>query len=83
VFLLLITLCITEPLLAGEKSDLATLRRNLSNEEYEELKEAMSDEVDGIMQQLADHRGLKHRGFLATNKAVAMDAMQTAARIGS
>jgi hypothetical protein len=34
------------------------------------------------MDQLIAHRELKHRGVRATDKAVLMDALQTATRIG-
>ncbi|KAJ6547647.1 hypothetical protein B0H19DRAFT_1266549 [Mycena capillaripes] len=68
---------------AGDKGDLKTIRTNLSKEEYQEMKAEMTEEEhDRLMKQLAEHRGFKHRGVRATNKAVALDAMQTAARIG-
>ncbi|KAJ6532934.1 hypothetical protein DFH09DRAFT_1092676 [Mycena vulgaris] len=67
----------------GEDSDLASIREGLSQEEYMRIKEEMStEERERIMKQLAEHRGVQHRGIRATNKAVAMDAMQTAARVG-
>jgi hypothetical protein len=34
------------------------------------------------MKQLAEHQAYKHRGIRATNKSLAMDAMQTANRVG-
>ncbi|KAJ6593721.1 hypothetical protein B0H19DRAFT_1246458 [Mycena capillaripes] len=68
---------------AGEPSDLKTIRANLSKEEYEEIKEEMSEaERKRVIKQLNDHRELKHRGIRATNKALAADAMQNANRIG-
>ncbi|KAJ6580658.1 hypothetical protein B0H19DRAFT_1328714 [Mycena capillaripes] len=63
----------------GDAGHLETLRTKLLPEEYKELIENMTDaERTCLLQQLAEHRGFKHQGVQATNKAVAMDAMQTA-----
>ncbi|KAJ6582176.1 hypothetical protein B0H19DRAFT_1252300 [Mycena capillaripes] len=67
----------------GDAGDLETLRTKLSTEEYKELIENMTDdERTRLLQQLAEHCGFKHQGVRATNKAVVMDTMQTAAHIG-
>ncbi|KAJ6569174.1 hypothetical protein B0H19DRAFT_1256834 [Mycena capillaripes] len=68
---------------AGDVGDLKTLRTKLSSEEYKQLVENLTDaERTHLLKQLGEHRGFKHRSVRATNKAVAMDGMQTAACIG-
>ncbi|KAJ7919779.1 hypothetical protein B0H13DRAFT_1605887, partial [Mycena leptocephala] len=62
---------------------LPTIRDNLSKEEYLEIKESLTAaEHARLMKQLAEHQAYKHRGIRATNKSLAMDAMQTANRVG-
>ncbi|KAJ7866706.1 hypothetical protein B0H13DRAFT_2352340 [Mycena leptocephala] len=68
---------------AGEDGSLPTIRDNLSKEEYLEIKENLtSAERARLMKQLTEHQAYKHRSIRATNKSLAMDAMQTANRIG-
>ncbi|KAJ7832583.1 hypothetical protein B0H13DRAFT_2370875 [Mycena leptocephala] len=68
---------------AREDGSLPTIRDNLSKEEYLEIKENLtSAECACLMKQLTEHQAYKHRGIRATNKSLAMDAMQTANRIG-
>lgn len=75
-----ITYCIYS---AGEDGSLPTIRDNLGKEEYLEIKENLtSAERTRLMKQLTEHQAYKHRGIRATNKSLAMDAMQTANRIG-
>ncbi|KAJ7840352.1 hypothetical protein B0H13DRAFT_2366289 [Mycena leptocephala] len=60
-----------------------TIRDNLGKEEYLEIKENLtSAERTCLMKQLTEHQAYKHRGIRATNKSLAMDAMQTANQIG-
>ncbi|KAJ7854346.1 hypothetical protein B0H13DRAFT_1903722 [Mycena leptocephala] len=68
---------------AGDPSDLKTIRADFSKEDYEEMKETLSDEEEKrLRKQLRDHRELKQRGIRATNRAAAADAMQNANRVG-
>ncbi|KAJ7925714.1 hypothetical protein B0H13DRAFT_2568536 [Mycena leptocephala] len=63
----------------GDSSDLKTIRANFSKEDYEEMKETLSDEEE---KRLREHRELKQRGIRSTNRAAAADAMQNANRVG-
>ncbi|KAJ7836946.1 hypothetical protein B0H13DRAFT_2368471 [Mycena leptocephala] len=55
----------------------------LSGEDYQQLKATMSeDEKKRLLDQLAASRSLKKHGARATNKAVAMDTLQTSNQIG-
>ncbi|KAJ7803594.1 hypothetical protein B0H13DRAFT_2493334 [Mycena leptocephala] len=68
---------------AGDDGALPTICDNLSKEEYLEIKESLTAaEHTRLMKQLAEHQVYKHRGIRATNKSLAMDAMQTANRVG-
>ncbi|KAJ7906804.1 hypothetical protein B0H13DRAFT_2273923 [Mycena leptocephala] len=68
---------------AGDSSDLKTIRANFSKEDYEEMKETLSDEEEKrLRKQLREHRELKQRGICSTNRAAAADAMQNANRVG-
>jgi Fe2+ transport system protein B len=68
---------------AGDPSDLKTIRADFSKDDYEEVKEEMSDEEQKrLLKQLREHRELKHRGIRSTNRASAADAMQNANRVG-
>ncbi|KAJ7826158.1 hypothetical protein B0H13DRAFT_2121348, partial [Mycena leptocephala] len=68
---------------AGDPSDLKTIRANFSKDDYEEMKETLSDEEEKrLRKQLREHRELKQRGIRSTNRAAAADAMQNANRVG-
>lgn len=60
-----------------------TIHDNLSKEEYLEIKESLTAaEHACLMKQLTEHQAYKHHGIHTTNKSLAMDAMQTANRVG-
>ncbi|KAJ7724934.1 hypothetical protein DFH07DRAFT_971051 [Mycena maculata] len=64
---------------AGDESALEVVRDGLSKEEYQKIKDNMSeDEKTRLLKQLASKRKVEFKGIRATNKSLAMDAMQTA-----
>ncbi|KAJ7737602.1 hypothetical protein DFH07DRAFT_779285 [Mycena maculata] len=63
----------------GDESALDVVRDGLSKEEYQKIKDNMSeDEKNCLLKQLASKRKVEFKGIRATNKSLAMDAMQTA-----
>ncbi|KAJ6507516.1 hypothetical protein DFH09DRAFT_1437991, partial [Mycena vulgaris] len=65
----------------GEASNIRDI--DLSGEDYEAYKAALSeDEKKRLINQLIDSRHVKEHGVRATNKAVAMDSMQTSNQVG-
>jgi hypothetical protein len=65
----------------GESSNVLDV--DLKGEEYEEYKDSLSkQERADLISQLVEHKALKEHGIRATNKAVALDAMQNTTQIG-
>ncbi|KAJ7688270.1 hypothetical protein B0H17DRAFT_1203066 [Mycena rosella] len=65
----------------GEDSNVRNI--DISGAEYKAYKASLSEEKKKeLIQQLEDYRDLKEHGVRATNKAVAMDAMQTSHQAG-
>ncbi|KAJ7662903.1 hypothetical protein B0H17DRAFT_1211811 [Mycena rosella] len=65
----------------GEDSNVRNV--DISGAEYNAYKASLSEEKrKELIQQLEDYRDLKEHGVRATNKAVAMDAMQTSHQAG-
>ncbi|KAJ7728832.1 hypothetical protein DFH07DRAFT_782120 [Mycena maculata] len=63
----------------GDESALDVVCDGLSKEEYQKIKDNMSeDEKNRLLKQLASKRKVEFKGIRATNKSLAMDAMQTA-----
>ncbi|KAJ6607258.1 hypothetical protein B0H10DRAFT_1956359 [Mycena sp. CBHHK59/15] len=72
---------ITFELSRGDASNLLDI--DLKGDAYQAYKNSLSEERKAeLIQQLDDHKEGKGRGVRATNKAGAMDAMQTANRSG-
>ncbi|KAJ7209359.1 hypothetical protein B0H12DRAFT_1278973 [Mycena haematopus] len=56
---------------------------NLSGEDYKAyVKNLSEEEKERLLKQLADTKDIKEHGARATNKAAALDAVQTAAQVG-
>ncbi|KAJ7860803.1 hypothetical protein B0H14DRAFT_3445774 [Mycena olivaceomarginata] len=56
---------------------------NLSGKEYQAYKNSlMKEEKKDLLEDLAESKNLKEHGVRATNKAVALDTMQTSAQVG-
>ncbi|KAJ7839847.1 hypothetical protein B0H14DRAFT_3697277 [Mycena olivaceomarginata] len=56
---------------------------NLSGERYRAYKDSLTEEEKkSLLDDLAESRNVKEHGVRATNKAVALDAMQTSSQIG-
>ncbi|KAJ6525510.1 hypothetical protein DFH09DRAFT_1416318 [Mycena vulgaris] len=65
----------------GEESNL--LKVDLSGAAYKAYKDSLSEErKEELIQQLVDAREVKEHGIRATNKAAAMDCMQTSHQAG-
>ncbi|KAJ7300359.1 hypothetical protein DFH08DRAFT_979744 [Mycena albidolilacea] len=65
----------------GESSNVLDV--DLKGEEYEEYKDSLSkQERADLIAQLMEYKALKEHGIRATNKAVALDAMQNTNQIG-
>jgi hypothetical protein len=56
---------------------------NLSGERYRAYKDSLTEEEKkSLLEDLAESKNIKEHGVRATNKAVALDAMQTTSQIG-
>jgi hypothetical protein len=56
---------------------------NLSGEQYRAYKDSLTEEEKkSLLEDLAESKNIKEYGVRATNKAVALDAMQTTSQIG-
>ncbi|KAF7365828.1 hypothetical protein MVEN_00456900 [Mycena venus] len=67
----------------GDSYNARDERINLSGEEYQAYKDSLTEEEKkSLLDDLAESKNLKEHGVHATNKAVALDAMQTSAQVG-
>ncbi|KAF8158742.1 hypothetical protein K438DRAFT_1986163 [Mycena galopus ATCC 62051] len=67
----------------GDESGLHDVDDDLKGDAYKRVKESLSDsEITRLMTQLEEYRDLQDQGARATNKAAALDALQTANRVG-
>ncbi|KAJ7664007.1 hypothetical protein DFH06DRAFT_1324498 [Mycena polygramma] len=67
----------------GDTSELPDQPIKLSKSEYEDIKDGLSTaDKARLIKQLTAYRELKHRGIRATNKSLAMDARESANRMG-
>ncbi|KAJ7066290.1 hypothetical protein C8F01DRAFT_1079919 [Mycena amicta] len=65
----------------GEASNLLDI--DLRGQEYEDYKDSLTEEEKAaLLEQLAESKHVKEHGVRATNRAVALDAMQTANQVG-
>jgi hypothetical protein len=56
---------------------------NLSGERYQAYKDSLTEEEKkSLLEDLAENKNIKEHGVRATNKAMALDAMQTTSQIG-
>ncbi|KAJ7895490.1 hypothetical protein B0H14DRAFT_3627948 [Mycena olivaceomarginata] len=69
------------PLEKGQRNNVLDI--DLKGEEYEDYKDSLSkEERADLIAQLVEYKGLKEHGIRATNKAVALDAVQNTSQIG-
>ncbi|KAJ7853840.1 hypothetical protein B0H14DRAFT_3136743 [Mycena olivaceomarginata] len=67
----------------GEACNAHNEKINLSGKEYQAYKNSLTEEEKkDLLEDLAESKNLKEHGVHATNKAVALDAMQTSAQVG-
>ncbi|KAJ7310665.1 hypothetical protein DFH08DRAFT_974348 [Mycena albidolilacea] len=55
---------------------------NLSGEQYWAYRDALTEEKKSLLDDLAESKNTKEHGVRATNKAVALDAVQTSTQVG-